>query len=298
MSTRSTGGAEFVVADAALPCESRRSRSPRHARRLRRVAAGRRSGGAGGGPGGAAVGYRRAASPEIRPQRTEGPSADDRPDRKRRQRRAAHRPGARARPRHRHPRDGQGPRDRRPRGRRYDRADHAGLPAQGRDRAERPRGAGRDRRRVDRRSPGARWSAGPARSSPRRSCPGVKNIIAVVSGKGGVGKTTVSVNLAVALAQAGAAVGLLDADITGPNIPLMMGLEGQPVASAEQQDHPARALRGQGRSRSSSSSRRASRSSGAGRSSAARSSSSCATSSGATSTTSSSTCRRAPPTPS
>ncbi len=78
------------------------------------------------------------------------------------------------------------------------------------------------------------WGAMVRRASPVQPealLPGVKNVIAVVSGKGGVGKTTVSVNLAVALAQAGAAVGLLDADITGPNIPLMMGLEGQPVAS-------------------------------------------------------------------
>ncbi|HEX6127468.1 MAG TPA: Mrp/NBP35 family ATP-binding protein [Candidatus Limnocylindria bacterium] len=59
--------------------------------------------------------------------------------------------------------------------------------------------------------------------------PGVKNTIAVASGKGGVGKTTVAVNLAVSLARDGARVGLLDADITGPNVPLMMGTGGAHV---------------------------------------------------------------------
>ena len=70
---------------------------------------------------------------------------------------------------------------------------------------------------------------------------GVKNLVAVASGKGGVGKTTCAVNLAIALSRLGAAVGLLDADVYGPNVPLMLGTEEQPQALSEREILPVEA---------------------------------------------------------
>ena len=73
----------------------------------------------------------------------------------------------------------------------------------------------------------------------RQSIQGVKNVIAVGAGKGGVGKTTVAVNLALALAKCGSKVGLIDADIYGPNVPIMLGMkvelttDGQKIVPAE-----------------------------------------------------------------
>ena len=72
-----------------------------------------------------------------------------------------------------------------------------------------------------------------AQTPPKLPIPGVKNLIAVGSGKGGVGKTTVSVNLAVSLASLGYKVGLMDADVYGPNVPLMMGIKRPPEAHGE-----------------------------------------------------------------
>src|SRR5258706_9957789 len=68
---------------------------------------------------------------------------------------------------------------------------------------------------------------------PKLPIPGVRNLIAVGSGKGGVGKTTVAVNLAIALSKLGHKVGLLDADVYGPNVPLMMGDQSDPMAHGE-----------------------------------------------------------------
>src|SRR4029078_5498144 len=69
--------------------------------------------------------------------------------------------------------------------------------------------------------------------------PGVKNIIAVGAGKGGVGKTTVAVNLALALAKCGGRVGILDGDIYGPNVPIMLGLSATQLTTDGRQTVPA-----------------------------------------------------------
>lgn len=70
----------------------------------------------------------------------------------------------------------------------------------------------------------------------KAAIPGVSHVIAVAAGKGGVGKSTVAVNLAIALAQEGAQVGLLDADVYGPSVPLMMGARGQQPAATTTAD--------------------------------------------------------------
>jgi ATP-binding protein involved in chromosome partitioning len=73
--------------------------------------------------------------------------------------------------------------------------------------------------------------AGPTSQAPpgavSRAIPGIKDIIAVGAGKGGVGKTTVSVNLAIALTRSGSRVGIIDADVYGPNVPMMLGISSQ-----------------------------------------------------------------------
>jgi ATP-binding protein involved in chromosome partitioning len=72
----------------------------------------------------------------------------------------------------------------------------------------------------------------------RQPIPGVKYLIAVASGKGGVGKTTVAVNLALALAKMGNKVGLLDGDVYGPNVPIMLGSNAEPLATPQQRIIP------------------------------------------------------------
>ena len=87
---------------------------------------------------------------------------------------------------------------------------------------------------VEVRQPAAGQSAGATNPfANQKGVPGVKRVTAIASGKGGVGKSTVSANLACALQHLGARVGLLDCDIYGPSIPLMMGVHEKPAISAE-----------------------------------------------------------------
>jgi ATP-binding protein involved in chromosome partitioning len=82
----------------------------------------------------------------------------------------------------------------------------------------------------------------PMQQPEKMPIPGVKNLVAVASGKGGVGKTTVAVNLSLALAKLGHKVGLLDADVYGPNVPLMLGTTAEPRATEDRKIYPVDAM--------------------------------------------------------
>jgi len=81
-------------------------------------------------------------------------------------------------------------------------------------------------------------SPSPQQQPAPQAIPGIKNLVAIASGKGGVGKTTIAVNLSLALAKLGHNVGLLDADVYGPNVPIMLGTNQEPLATMSRQIVP------------------------------------------------------------
>jgi ATP-binding protein involved in chromosome partitioning len=85
---------------------------------------------------------------------------------------------------------------------------------------------------------GADAGRGKSPFAERAAIPGIDHIVAVASGKGGVGKSSVAANLAVALARAGRRVGLLDADVYGPSVPIMFGTNARPHATPDKRIHP------------------------------------------------------------
>ncbi|MGH9540827.1 MAG: P-loop NTPase [Terriglobales bacterium] len=108
------------------------------------------------------------------------------------------------------------------------------LEAEARERLLALSGVARVHIGLDLAVPAARGLAG------KQGIPGVKNIVAVGSGKGGVGKTTVAVNMAIALAELGAVVGLMDADVYGPNVPRMMAIQESPRVIGQNRIEPLR----------------------------------------------------------